>query len=229
MTGTHLPELAPEPPLAIAVFAKAPVPGQAKTRLIPLLGADGAAHLQAQLLDAALAKATALAGAACTLWVAGALDHPAIATAAARYAVTLEAQHGADLGARMHAAIAHTLGSKRVGSGKCLLIGTDCPALTTAHLAQAAAALATHDVVLGPADDGGYVLIGMRQPQATLFKDIAWGSSTVLQATRARIASARLRVFELPSLPDLDTPEDFRHAQVLGWVGGPGAEMQLPK
>jgi rSAM/selenodomain-associated transferase 1 len=227
MTGAHPPALTPD--LAIAVFAKAPVPGQAKTRLIPLLGADGAARLQAQLLDAALAKATAVGGAACTLWVAGALDHPAVAAAAARYAVAVQPQQGADLGARMHAAIAHTLGSARASIGNCLLIGTDCPALTTAHLAQAAAALATHDVVLGPADDGGYVLIGMRQPQATLFKDIAWGSSTVLQATRARIAVARLRVFELPSLPDLDTPEDFRHAQALGWVGGPGAEVQLPK
>ncbi len=200
--------------LGIAIFAKAPVAGEAKTRLVPLLGAAGAARLQAHLIDTALAKSTAVAEAECTLWVAGDLQHPVVQAAAARHGVALEAQRGADLGARMHAAMAHTLARQ----ARCLLIGTDCPALTTQHLEQAADALATHDVVLGPADDGGYVLIGLRQPRADLFDGIAWGGADVLQATRTRIARAGLRAFELPSLPDLDTPDDYRAAVAHGWL-----------
>jgi rSAM/selenodomain-associated transferase 1 len=198
----------------IAVFARAPIAGQAKTRLIPLLGADGAAQLQARLLQAAVAKATALPGAACTLWVAGDLGHPAINAVASRYRVAIAAQLGDDLGQRMHHAMVVAL-SRHAG---CLVIGTDCPALTTAHLADAAAALQTHDVVLGPAEDGGYVLIGLTRPRPDLFEGIAWGSNTVLTATRQRIRAARLRLHELPTLPDLDTPDDYRHAQAQGWL-----------
>ncbi len=200
--------------LGIAIFAKAPVPGEAKTRLIPLLGAEGAARLQAQLLEAALAKSTAVPGAVCTLWVAGDLQHPEVRRAATRHGVAIEPQRGADLGARMHAAMMHTLAQQV----RCVLIGTDCPALTARHLEQAASALVTHDVVLGPAADGGYVLIGLKQPCPDLFDGIAWGSADVLRATRERIARAGLHVFELPSLPDLDTPADYRAAQAQGWL-----------
>jgi uncharacterized protein len=214
MTPTKIEEPPGDAGLGIAIFARAPVPGAAKTRLIPLLGAEGAARLQAQLLHAALAKATAVSGAACTLWVAGDPALPAIVAAAARHRVPIEPQQGADLGARMHAAMAHTLATH----ARCLVIGTDCPALTTAHLLQAADALATHDAVLGPANDGGYVLIGLTQARPALFEDIAWGSASVLQATRARIAQAALRTFELAPLPDLDTPDDYRHARAQGWL-----------
>jgi rSAM/selenodomain-associated transferase 1 len=198
----------------IAVFARAPVAGQAKTRLIPLLGAEGAAALQARLLQAALAKASALPGATCTLWAAGDADHPAITAVAAQRRIPVAAQVGDDLGQRMQHAMAVAL-SQHAG---CLIIGTDCPALTTAHLAEAATALQTHDVVLGPAEDGGYVLIGLTRPRPDLFEGIAWGSSTVLAATRQRIGAAGLRLHELPALPDLDTPEDYRHAQAQGWL-----------
>ncbi|MCA3219305.1 MAG: TIGR04282 family arsenosugar biosynthesis glycosyltransferase [Burkholderiales bacterium] len=198
----------------VAVFARAPVAGQAKTRLIPLLGAAGAAHLQARLLAAAVAKAGALPGAACSLWVAGDANHPAIIAAATRHRVPIEAQVGDDLGQRMHGAMVAALSRH----ARCLIIGTDCPALTTAHLAEAAAALQSHDVVLGPAEDGGYVLIGLARPRPNLFEGIAWGSSTVLAATRQRIRDAALRLHELPALPDLDTPDDYRHAQAQGWL-----------
>jgi rSAM/selenodomain-associated transferase 1 len=200
--------------VAIAVFARAPVAGEAKTRLIPLLGADGAARLQARLLQAAVAKAIALPGAACTLWVAGDPDHPAITAVASNHRIPVAAQLGDDLGQRMHHATVVAL-SRHAG---CLVIGTDCPALTTAHLAEAAAALQTHDVVLGPADDGGYVLIGLTRPRPELFEGIAWGSNTVLPATLQRIRAAGLRLHQLPALPDLDTPDDYRHAQAQGWL-----------
>lgn len=198
----------------IAVFARTPVAGQAKTRLIPLLGAKGAAQLQAHLLAAAVDKAAALPSAACSLWVAGDTGHPAITTAATRHCIPVEAQVGDDLGQRMH----HAMGVALSRHAGCLIIGTDCPALTTAHLVKAAAALQSHDVVLGPAEDGGYVLIGLTRPRPELFAGIAWGSSTVLAATQRRIRDAGLRLYQLPPLPDLDTPDDYRHAQAQGWL-----------
>jgi glycosyltransferase A (GT-A) superfamily protein (DUF2064 family) len=90
-----------------------------------------------------------------------------------------------------------------------MVIGTDCPALTADHLRGAASALADHDVVLVPAEDGGYVLIGMRAPQPGLFSDMVWGTETVLAETRARIARLGLTSCELETLWDVDRPEDL--------------------
>lgn len=201
--------------IGIAVFARAPVPGQAKTRLIPRLGADGAARLQARLIDATLATACALPAARCTLWVAGDAAHPALAAAAQRHQIEIRTQAGADLGARMHGAVAATLARPLP---TCLVIGTDCPALGVAHLDEAAAALTRHDAVLGPAHDGGYVLIGLTRPQRALFEGIAWGTADVLEQTRARLRAAGLTWHELPVLPDLDTPQDYDEAVAHGWL-----------
>jgi hypothetical protein len=206
------------PAAQIAVFARAPVPGAVKTRLIPLLGADGAARLHARLVESTLARAAGVAAARVTLWVAGDAAHPFIVRCAARFGCAVREQQGDDLGARMHHAFEQTLGAgadRRTAAG-CVLIGTDCPSLSTALLADAVAALRTHDAVLGPALDGGYVLIGLARPQAALFDGIAWGGDTVLATTRARIAQAGLCCHELAPLPDLDTPDDYRHAQAEG-------------
>lgn len=202
--------------LDIAVFAKAPVPGEAKTRLIPRLGADGAARLQQRLIECALEKALALRGARVTLWVAGDTDHPFIAACAQRVGVAVRIQQGRDLGARMLHAFADTLAPGR--GERCLLIGTDCPALATADLAAAAEALAAHDAVVQPAEDGGYVLIGLRAAHARLFEGIEWGQPTVMQATRERMAGLGLRWCERPPLPDLDTPDDYERALAAGWI-----------
>jgi rSAM/selenodomain-associated transferase 1 len=203
------------PPLIdIAVFARAPVAGAVKTRLIPLLGADGAAELHARLVDSTLQRAAGVRAARVTLWVAGDAAHSFIADCAARHRCAVRAQVGNDLGARMHHAFERTLAADDAAG--CVLIGTDCPALASALLQGAVAALRTHDAVLGPALDGGYVLIGLTRPRAALFEGIAWGSDSVLAATRARIAQAGLRHHELPPLPDLDTPEDYRRAQAAG-------------
>ncbi len=204
------------PSLDIAVFARAPVPGEAKTRLIPRLGADGAARLQERLIEGALKKAVALAGARVALWVAGNADHPFIVAMAQRVGVPVRIQRGRDLGARMLYAFADTLA--RGHGDRCLLIGTDCPALTSADLAAAAFALAAHDAVVQPAEDGGYVLIGLRAPHAQLFEGIEWGGSTVMQATRERMARLGLRWCERPPLPDLDTPPDYERALAAGWI-----------
>lgn len=200
---------------AIAVFARAPVPGEAKTRLIPVLGRGGAAELQRRLTEKTLATACAVPRAQVTLWVAGDIKHPFIVEAAARHGTALTAQVGADLGARMHHAFMQA-------KGPLLLIGTDCPQLQADGLAAAAALLAAHDVVLQPATDGGYVLIGLARPQPTLFESIAWGESSVLEQTQRRIAAAGLRCAQLAALDDLDTPADLQRAVAAGLVSAPG-------
>jgi hypothetical protein len=199
------------PAVNVAVFARAPVAGQAKTRLIPLLGADGAAALQRRLIERTLATACAVAGARVTLWVAGDPAHPFVAEAARRFGAALAEQHGADLGARMNHAFECT-------GAPLVLVGTDCPQLRSDDLASAAAGLASHDAVIQPATDGGYVLIGLARPQPLLFESIEWGGPKVLRQTRSRIDALGLRCALRPPLPDLDTPADLRRALAAGWL-----------
>jgi len=199
------------PAVNVAVFARAPVAGQAKTRLIPLLGADGAAALQRRLIERTLATASAVAGARVTLWVAGDPAHPFVAEAARRFGAALAEQHGADLGARMN----HAFES---AGAPLVLVGTDCPQLRSDDLTSAAAALASHDAVIQPATDGGYVLIGLARPQPLLFESIEWGGPQVLRQTRSRIDALGLRCALRPPLPDLDTPDDLRRALAAGWL-----------
>jgi rSAM/selenodomain-associated transferase 1 len=200
----------------IAVFARAPVAGEAKTRLIPRLGREGAAALQRQLIDRTLAKACAVADARVTLWVAGDAAHPFIVEAAARHGVATAAQAGADLGARMSHAFASA-------GAPLVLIGTDCPQLQSRDLAAAAQALAGHDVVIQPATDGGYVLIGLARPQPELFESISWGGAEVLRQTQARIAALGLRCALRPTLDDLDTAADYERALAAGLLTPPAA------
>lgn len=185
------------------IFAKAPLPGLAKTRLIPALGAAGAAALQQRLIRRTLATA-AQSGLATELWCHPDCAQPFFAACAGEVTVELRSQQGADLGERMHHAFV-------TAAAPALLIGTDCPALSAQDLRTAAAALAAHDAVLGPAADGGYYLIGLRRPQPTLFRAMPWGTDAVLALTRARLCSAGLRWQELPLHHDIDTPDDLVH------------------
>ncbi len=189
----------------IAIFAKAPVPGTAKTRLIPALGARGAARLHRQLVQHALTVARATAPGNVTLWCAPDADHRFFRALARQKTIALAAQRGADLGARMRHAFEHHTAHRAT-----LLIGSDCPALTPTHLQDAANALhCGHDAVFIPAEDGGYVVVGLRQPQAAVFADIDWGTPRVMAQTRARLAAAGLRWTELPALWDVDRPDDL--------------------
>jgi len=201
-----------EPPaIGIAVFARAPVAGQAKTRMIPLLGAAGAAALQRRLIERTLATACAVPGARVTLWVAGDAAHPFVAEAAVRFGVSLAAQHGVDLGERMSHAF-------EAAGAPLVLVGTDCPQLSPDDLTSAAAALATHEVVIQPATDGGYVLIGLSRAQPSLFEAIDWGGPQVLRQTREQIDALGLRCALRPALDDLDTPADLQRALAAGWL-----------
>jgi hypothetical protein len=103
--------------------------------------------------------------------------------------------------------------------GPLVLVGTDCPGLTTADLGAAAAALSTHDVVIQPASDGGYVLVGLARPAPALFESISWGEAEVLQQTLARIEALGLRCALRPTLDDLDTEADLRRALAAGLLG----------
>ncbi len=171
-------------PIAVAILAKAPIPGTTKTRLIPSIGAHAAAVLQERLTERTVETALAAAIGPVTLWCAPDPGHPTFRDLAARHALALKRQPDGDLGARMLAAMAES-------DGPTLLIGTDCPVLTPAHLRAAAEALRDADVVLIAAEDGGYVLIGTRAPEPELFAGIAWGTASVMQETRSAHRRAR--------------------------------------
>lgn len=193
------------PNARIIIFAKAPVAGEAKTRLIPALGAEGAARLHGRLMERTLAWTCAAALAPVELHCAGPLDHPLFREQAQRHGIQLQPQQGEDLGARMH----HALDTALREVERAVLIGTDCPWMEAAQPRRALEALTANDAVVGPAEDGGYVLIGLRRPAPELFREIPWGGPQVLARTRARAAAAGITLAELPPLPDLDRPEDL--------------------
>jgi rSAM/selenodomain-associated transferase 1 len=197
----------------LMVFAKAPTPGRVKTRLIPALGEQAAAELQRQLTERALVTTLAAGLGPVELWCAPGTDDAFFADCARQYGVDLRAQGEGDLGMRMARAL--TLALKEGSPG--LLVGSDCPVLSAEYLREAAAALAgANDAVFGPAEDGGYVLIGLaREPSAQLFENIAWGTATVMQDTRARLSRLGWRWRELATLWDVDRPEDLRRLRQL--------------
>ncbi len=213
---------APVAETRILVFAKAPVAGMAKTRLIPLLGAQRAAALQRVLIERALATALDAGIGPVELWCSPSALHPLLARYAPQFGVTAASQCDGDLGARMlHAAVTALASHPRV-----IIIGTDSPALTAADLQRAARSLDRHhDAVLIPAEDGGYVLIGLKRCDARLFGDIAWGGKNVMAATRDRLAALGWRWHELPSSWDVDRPADYRRLLASGII--PDLEQAL--
>lgn len=188
----------------IAVLARAPVPGIAKTRLIPALGAGGAAALQAWMLRRSVATARAANLGPVQLFCAGELDHEAFIACANGGAVALHAQASGDLGERMLRAA-----ESAATAGGAIVIGTDCPALTPDHLRHVALELARHDAVVIPAEDGGYVLIAMRRPSPEPFAAIRWGEPDVMARTRLRLAGLGWRWAEPETLWDVDRPQDL--------------------
>lgn len=195
----------------LAILAKAPVPGLAKTRLISVLGEDGAARLHEGLIRQAVRTACAAATgplhlAPVTLWCTPDVTHPCFAAMPHMHGIALARQPDGDLGARMLAACAQH--SDRLAP--TLVIGSDCPALTPAHLQQAARSLHEgSDAVLIPAEDGGYVLIGLRTPDVRVFQCIDWGQDCVLAQTRTRLRELGWRWDELETLWDVDRPDDL--------------------
>lgn len=203
--------------LAIIVFAKAPVAGQAKTRLAAALGAAGAAALAERLLVHAVAQAAAAAADTLELCVTpDGAAHPAF-VGLGRNHPTMEftGQGEGDLGERMARALERALRSHRAA----LLMGTDAPALDAAALRQAAAALVAHDAVFVPALDGGYVLVGLGRPAPSLFAGMTWSTPQVMRHTRERAHRAGLRMAELAAVADIDVPTDLSQLP-SAWLRG---------
>ncbi|MEM6576731.1 MAG: TIGR04282 family arsenosugar biosynthesis glycosyltransferase [Pseudomonadota bacterium] len=199
----------------IQVFARAPVLGQVKTRLIPEVGAARALAVYEQLLRRTLQQAAAT-GFALEVWMAGASAKP---LESLLNEVGLEAairrQQGDDLGARMH----HALSDGLVRHRHVMLIGSDIVDLETRHLREASRRLqGGADLVLGPSADGGYYLVAPAAPSRALFNDIDWGNALVLQQTMARVTDLRLKLELLPTCHDLDEGADLRRAEALGVI-----------
>ena len=192
----------------VVIFAKAPLAGFAKTRLIPALGAEGAANLASAMLSHTLEQALATGTQAVELCMSPAPADPAWQGVVLPQRVEQTDQGDGDLGARMSRAIACALALEQ---GPVLVIGTDCPALTADHLMEAARQLEHHDAVLLPASDGGYVLIGLQAPCPSLFNDMAWSTPVVAQQTLSRMASVGLNVWRGPTLHDIDEPSDLKY------------------
>ncbi len=187
---------------AVLLFAKAPRPGSVKTRLAEAVGADAAAAAY-RAVGARVARQVA-ARHALTVWY-----HPPDALNEMRDwlgAHAFEAQQGADLGERMARAMERHFAR---GDRPVIAIGADAPGVTAATIDAAVVALANADVVVGPAMDGGYYLLGLKRPVPALFRDIPWGASNVLQLTEGRSRADDLRVARLGLLRDLDTAEDL--------------------
>ena len=197
----------------ILVFAKAPVPGEVKTRLAAQIGKQAAAVLYEQLLRDTVGLTVEAGLAPVELHVASQSGHPLFVSLADTQAVEVRLQTEGDLGQRMYNAVTSALRT----ADFALLIGTDCPAMTAAYLQRACQQLhAGSTVVLGPAEDGGYVLIGARTCDECMFTEIPWSTDQVLQLTRARLQALKLPYSELDTLWDLDRLEDLRRWRTVG-------------
>ncbi len=190
------------------VFTRYPEAGTTKTRLIPALGAQGAADLQRDMTERTVAEARQLAerrGVALEVRFEGGSAEQMAAWLGGD--LSYVPQGTGDLGNRMAGAIRHALHD---GAERAVIVGTDCPDLTANTLAEALDALADHDLVLGPAADGGYYLMGLRGHAPVIFQDIPWGTSEVLRRTLSRAEEIGLSVRLLDELADVDRPQDLQ-------------------
>jgi rSAM/selenodomain-associated transferase 1 len=196
--------------ISLHLLARAPVAGQVKTRLIPALGAQGACDVQQMLLMRAL-QLPATGFSERFLWLDG-LPTAQLQASANALGWTLVEQPAGDLGERMR--LIATLGLAE--SDGVVLIGNDCPAIDSGYLQVACAALDDHSVVIGPAEDGGYVLLGLRKKEVNLFADMPWGTDQVLALTLQRLSQQGCVPALLPTLWDVDRPEDLGRLAALG-------------
>lgn len=196
--------------IAVALMARAPEPGRAKTRLIPRLGATGAARLHAALTLRALGE-IARSGLSAALWCDPDVDHPFFAECAGEFGVKLRAQSRDDLGARM-------LGIFRQADGPLLLMGSDCPMIDAALLRSCAEALARVQAVFLPTLDGGYGLVGLSRPFPEIFDDMPWGTDAVMAITRRRLQRLGVVWEEPAEIWDVDTPDDLARLVETGFA-----------
>jgi rSAM/selenodomain-associated transferase 1 len=199
------------------VFARAPVPGQVKTRLAAAIGDRQAAAVHETLLRDTVAAAAAARLAPLELHVAS--DHAVFEALSKRYGAGVRLQTGVDLGERMYNALETAVG----GGRSAVLIGSDCPVLNADYLLRAFAVLEDgDDAVLGPVEDGGYVLIGLRRCDERLFSGIAWSTAQVSAVTRRRLDRLGFSYRELDTLWDIDDVDDYLRWQRCRGTAGTG-------
>lgn len=196
--------------VAIMIFARAPVAGACKTRLIPALGAEGAARLHARLIERMIETALASNVGPVGLWCAGDAEHEFFRHCATHYGVELRAQCEGDLGARMLDAFTRT-------GGPALLTGSDAAGVTAQDLRSCAEALTSHDAVFLPAEDGGYGLVGLNAPQPSIFANMRWSHAQVMDDTRVRLREAGLSFAEPRVVFDIDEPADIARLDPAFW------------
>jgi uncharacterized protein len=197
----------------IIIFAKAPVPGNVKTRMIPALGAEGAAMLHMALVERAITTAKR-ASKSIELCCTPDSEHAFFEDMQEEFDLALTSQVEGDLGARMHAALTRAL-DPRDEHTHVVLIGADAASLSPNDLKAADAALKTHDIAIAPAEDGGYVLIAAKRVAPTMFRDIDWGQEHVFaQQTRA-LSDANLSLATLGMQWDVDRPQDLDRLRTL--------------
>lgn len=196
-------------------FARAPRVGAVKTRLQPPLTASAAYALHCELVRWTSATLAAADFGGVELWVTDSPDDPLFRDCLGLGVGAVRQQQGGDLGARMLFALNHGLARYP----RVLLVGSDCPELDVDYLDRAATALLQHELVLGPARDGGYVLLGARRPVTPLFADMPWGSDRVLALTLQRARTMGLATALLEPLTDIDRPADLPHWEALRAAG----------
>lgn len=196
----------------LQVFAKSPVLGTVKTRLQPDYSAEFSQRCYCALVDYVLNQWQKSAVCPIQLCLAG--DEKIFAEYLPQWKnLNREQQVGNDLGERLKSACEKNLGKKTYYA--VLMVGTDCPFIDKQYLTNACEALLKYDVVIGGAEDGGYVLLGIKQISATLFNNIDWGTEYVYEQTLVAIKQMGLSFFELPALADIDRPSDIEKLKSL--------------
>jgi uncharacterized protein len=203
----------------VAIFAKAPVPGRVKTRLVPPLTPEEAAGVARACLEATLRRFVPAVDTRFTLFLDGEADS-ALRALAADLGVPIVAQVGEDLGARLKAAFSRM---REDGASKVLALGSDSPTLDPSWIADAVAALDTADVVIGPTEDGGYYLIGCRGTTDGIFDEIPWSTDAVARVTLERANTLGLTVRLLPTWYDVDDIPTLQRAlsEGVGYLSEP--------
>jgi len=198
--------------VTLVVFAKAPEPGRVKTRLIPALGAQGAADLAGALLRDTLNELQGLPDVDLLLATCG--DRAVLGQSLEndpRAGIPRMDQGGGDLGQRLERCLSAALEH----ADAVFAVGADAPGLSQARVTLALEFLARHDAVLGPAEDGGFYLLGLRRVPPGVLADLPWGTRDTCRATRARLEGLAFEVQSLPALFDVDRPEDLVQLEAL--------------
>ena len=199
------------PDSVILIFSKAPVAGQVKTRLVPYITAQQAASLHQELARDRVQMCSTAGLCDVQLWCSPDTAHPFFVDCARSYGVQLHTQRGSDLGERMLHALQLALDSY----SKVVIIGTDAPALDAASIKAVLQQLDSSDVVLVPAEDGGYVLIASTRYHSQMLADVSWGSGQVLASTVRNFEHLGLEYCLLGGSWDVDRPADLERYRAL--------------